>query len=121
MILYPAIDLKDGLVVRPLKGDLNATTVYSDDPGAAADHWANMGFGWLHVVDLNGAVAGHLVNASALTHILSAAKGRMQVQLGGGIRTLGQIEAWLKAGVSRVILGSIALRNPSLVKTAAQE
>ena len=120
MILYPAIDLKDGQVVRLLKGDLDAFTVYGDDPGQSAAHWADFGFPWLHVVDLNGAVTGHSVNAAAVASILATVKGKMQVQLGGGIRTLGQIEQWLNAGLSRVILGSIALRDPDLVKAAAK-
>jgi len=120
MILYPAIDLKDGQVVRLLKGDLDAVTVYGDDPGKAALHWAGLGFPWLHVVDLNGAVSGASVNGAAVDAILQATKGRMQVQLGGGIRTLAQIEAWLQKGMDRVILGSIALRDPDLVKEAAR-
>ena len=120
MILYPAIDLKDGQVVRLLKGDLDATTVYGDNPGETAAKWADLDFPWLHVVDLNGAVEGKPVNEAAVSSILQAVQGRMQVQLGGGIRTLEQIEAWLKTGLSRVILGSIALRDPALVKSAAK-
>ena len=120
MILYPAIDLKDGQVVRLLKGDLDATTVYGDKPGETAADWADLGFPWLHVVDLNGAVEGQPVNRAAVESILASVKDRMQVQLGGGIRTLAQIEAWLDAGLSRVILGSIAVKNPDLVKEAAK-
>ena len=120
MILYPAIDLKDGQVVRLLKGDLSATTVYGDNPGETAAGWADLGFSWLHVVDLNGAVEGQPVNRVAVESILTSVKGRMNVQLGGGIRTLAQIEAWLAAGLSRVILGSIAVNNPELVKAAAK-
>lgn len=120
MILYPAIDLKDGQVVRLLKGDLDAVTVYGQNPAQTAMRWADLGFPWLHVVDLNGAVAGHPVNADAVAQILAATKGRMQVQLGGGIRTLAQIEAWLEAGLARVILGSIAVADPPLVKAAAR-
>ncbi len=120
MIVYPAIDLKDGQVVRLLRGDLDATTVYGENPGETASGWADLGFPWLHVVDLNGAVEGRPVNAEAVASILSHVKGRMQVQLGGGIRTLAQVEAWLEAGLSRVILGSIALRDPALVKAAAK-
>ncbi len=120
MILYPAIDLKDGQVVRLLRGDLDAATVYSHDPGATAHGWADLGFAWLHVVDLNGAVAGQPVNAAAVRDILRRVGGRMQVQLGGGIRTLAQIETWLSAGLARVILGSVALRDPALVKQAAR-
>ena len=120
MILYPAIDLKDGQVVRLLKGDLNATTVYGDNPGETAAGWADLHFPWLHVVDLNGAVTGQPVNRAAVESILAAVKGRMHVQLGGGIRTLAQIETWLDAGLSRVILGSIAVKDPDLVRAAAR-
>ncbi len=119
MILYPAIDLKDGKVVRLFRGDLDKATVYSHDPGATALNWANLGFTWLHVVDLNGAVAGQPVNAAAVRDILRCVGGQMQVQLGGGIRTLAQIKTWLDAGLARVILGSAALWNPALVKQAA--
>lgn len=120
MILYPAIDLKDGQVVRLFKGDLDATTVYGDAPGETARHWADQGFSHLHVVDLNGAVAGSPVNRAAVADILAATKGRMQVQLGGGIRTLAQVDAWIEAGLDRLILGSVALKDPELVKTAAK-
>ena len=120
MILYPAIDLKDGQVVRLFKGDLDATTVYGDAPGETATHWADQGFSHLHVVDLNGAVAGTPVNKGAVQDILASTKGRMQVQLGGGIRTLAQVETWLEAGLDRLILGSVAVKDPELVKTAAK-
>ena len=120
MILYPAIDLKDGQVVRLLKGDLDHVTVYDDHPSLSALKWADAGFTYLHVVDLDGAVKGQPVNAEAVSSILTAVKGRMQVQLGGGIRTMQHVEQWLDAGLSRVILGSVALRHPELVKTAAK-
>ena len=120
MIVYPAVDLKDGQVVRLLRGDLSASTVYGDNPGETAKRWADLGFPWLHIVDLNGAVEGRPVNAGAIADIVAQVKGQMQLQLGGGIRTLAQVEAWLEAGISRVILGSIALRAPALVKAAAK-
>lgn len=120
MLLYPAIDLKDGKVVRLFKGDLDATTIYGDNPAQTARSWSDYGFPWLHVVDLNGAVAGQPVNASAVSEILEEVGRDMKVQLGGGIRSISQIEAWLSAGLSRVILGSIALSNPKLVKEAAR-
>jgi len=118
MIIYPAIDLKDGKCVRLHKGDMNASTVYSEDPAAQALEWARCGFSWLHVVDLNGAVDGKPVNAGAVRAILSATD--LPVQLGGGIRTLDQIQAWLHEGVSRVILGTAAVKNPELVKEAGR-
>ena len=120
MILYPAIDLKDGQVVRLLRGDLEQTTVYGDRPEQTAQGWADLGFPWLHVVDLNGAVVGRPVNAEAVRKIIHQVGGRMNVQLGGGIRTLAQIENWLDAGIARVILGSVSLSNPELVKSAAR-
>jgi len=116
MIIYPAIDLKDGQCVRLHKGDMAAATVYHDDPAAQALEWARHGFSWLHVVDLNGAVDGKPVNEGAVRAILSATD--LPVQLGGGIRTLAQIEGWLAEGVSRVILGTAAVKNPTLVQEA---
>lgn len=118
MILYPAIDLKDGQCVRVLRGDLNNVTVFSTDPGAQARAWADAGFSWLHVIDLSGSVAGEAVNTSAVKAILKSVS--IPVQLGGGIRSLGNIEAWIEGGVSRVILGTAAVRDPQLVKTAAR-
>lgn len=115
---YPAIDLKDGACVRLRRGDMEDATVYSDDPGAQARAWQEAGFSWLHVVDLNGAFAGKPVNASAVSAIL--ANVTIPVQLGGGIRDLEGIEAWLSAGISRVILGSAAAKNPSLVIAACR-
>lgn len=116
--LYPAIDLKDGACVRLLRGEMEAATVFNTDPGAQARAFHEMGFTHLHVVDLNGAFAGEPVNRAAVESILKSTS--TPVQLGGGIRTRAQIDAWLEAGISRVILGTIALRDPQLVKTAAR-
>ena len=118
MILYPAIDLKDGQCVRVLHGDLSTATVFNTDPAEQAEAWVAAGFDWLHVVDLNGSVQGKAVNATAVEAILHAVS--IPVQLGGGIRSLAGIEGWIEAGVSRVILGTAAVRNPDLVKTAAR-
>lgn len=116
MIIYPAIDLKDGQCVRLNRGNMDAATIYNDDPAAQAREWAEIGFSWLHVVDLNGAIDGKPVNTEAVRNILRAAD--LPVQLGGGIRTLQQIEDWLGEGISRVILGTVAVKNPNLVKEA---
>lgn len=116
MVIYPAIDLKDGKCVRLHKGAMNAATVYNDDPASQAHDWASAGFSWLHVVDLNGAIDGRPVNIEAVRAILNASD--LPVQLGGGIRSLSQIEAWLGEGVSRVILGTAAVKNPTLVREA---
>ncbi len=116
MILYPAIDLKDGKCVRLVKGDMARDTVYNDDPGAQAHEWATSGFNWVHVVDLNGAIDGKPVNNLAVRSILKSVD--IPVQLGGGIRTLEQIEHWLSEGISRVILGTVAVRDPDLVREA---
>lgn len=118
MILYPAIDLKDGVCVRLKLGDMNAATVYNADPAAQAQSFEAEGFKWLHVVDLNGAFEGASVNGKAVEAILKATKN--PVQLGGGIRTLAHIETWLEKGLSRVILGTIAVRDPQLVREACQ-
>jgi phosphoribosylformimino-5-aminoimidazole carboxamide ribotide isomerase len=118
MIIYPAIDLKGGQCVRLHKGDMDRSTVYNDNPAAQAVEWARAGFSWLHVVDLDGAVGGKPVNAGAVRAILSAAD--LPVQLGGGIRSLEQIEGWLAEGVSRVILGTAAVKNPALVREACR-
>ena len=117
MILYPAIDLKDGRCVRVVKGDFSTATVFNDDPADQAKIWAKAGFEWLHVVDLNGSAEGRAVNGAAVAAILNAVS--IPVQLGGGVRTLANIETWIEAGVSRVILGTAAVRDPDLVKTAA--
>ena len=116
LTLYPAIDLKDGQCVRLRRGAMDAATVYSDDPAAQATAWEKAGFEWLHVVDLNGAFAGRPVNAPAVRAILSAVS--IPVQLGGGIRDIAGVEAWLSAGVRRVILGSAAVKSPELVHGA---
>ena len=118
MILFPAIDLKEGQVVRLLYGDLDAVTVYGEDPGAQAKAFADIGFPWLHVVDLNGAVEGRPVNDAAVKSIRASFSGKMQ--LGGGIRTLENIKHWLDLGIDRVILGTIAARDPELVKEACR-
>lgn len=116
--LYPAIDLKDGKCVRLLRGEMDKATVFSDTPADQAARFEKAGFEWLHIVDLNGAFEGKPVNAAAVKSILAAVN--MPVQLGGGIRTMDTIGMWLDAGVSRVILGTIALKNPLLVKEACR-
>jgi phosphoribosylformimino-5-aminoimidazole carboxamide ribotide isomerase len=118
VILYPAIDLKDGQCVRVVHGDLATATVFNDDPAAQARAWVAAGFEWLHVVDLNGSTQGRAVNGGAVEAILNAVS--IPVQLGGGVRTLENIETWIEAGVSRVILGTVAVRDPELVKIAAR-
>jgi phosphoribosylformimino-5-aminoimidazole carboxamide ribotide isomerase len=118
MILFPAIDLKDGQCVRLEQGDMERATVFGADPAAQARAFADAGFEYLHVVDLNGAFAGRSVNGDAVAAILSAVK--IPVQLGGGIRDLAAIEGWLSRGVTRVILGTVAVSDPGLVREAAQ-
>lgn len=118
MILFPAIDLKDGKCVRLKHGDMATATIYNDDPSAQAKAFEEQGFEWLHVVDLNGAFKGQSVNSAAVGAILAATKN--PVQLGGGIRTLPQIEDWLDRGLTRVILGTVAVREPELVKEACK-
>jgi phosphoribosylformimino-5-aminoimidazole carboxamide ribotide isomerase len=118
VILFPAIDLKDGRCVRLLYGDMDRATVYGEDPAAQARDFERAGFRWLHLVDLNGAVEGRPVNAPAVEAILKAVS--LPVQLGGGIRDLTSIEAWLDKGVRRVILGTLALRDPDLVREACR-
>jgi phosphoribosylformimino-5-aminoimidazole carboxamide ribotide isomerase len=118
LTLYPAIDLKDGRCVRLRRGEMDQATVYADDPAAQAVAWRDAGFQWLHVVDLDGAFAGRPVNGEAVTKILAAVD--LPVQLGGGIRDMAGIETWLDAGVRRVILGSAAAKNPSLVLEACK-
>lgn len=117
MILYPAIDLKDGNCVRLLRGDMEAATVFGSDPGAQAKAFRDAGAEWLHLVDLNGAFAGKPVNGAAVEAILAAID--LPVQLGGGIRDMGTIEAWLDRGLARIILGTVAVENPALVREAA--
>jgi len=118
MNLYPAIDLKDGVCVRLLRGEMTTATSFNDDPADQALRFSAMGFEALHLVDLNGAFEGHSVNHNAVASILDVM--RAPVQLGGGIRDMDGIERWLDAGVSRVILGTAAVRDPALVKNAAR-
>ena len=117
MILYPAIDLKDGQCVRLLRGDMEAATVFGEDPAAQARAFAGAGCRWLHLVDLNGAFEGHPVNAAAVEAILASVG--VPVQLGGGIRDRATIDRWLDRGIARVILGTVAVRDPDLVRAAA--
>ena len=117
VILFPAIDLKDGTCVRLEQGDMARATVFHRDPAAQARAFAAQGFEYLHVVDLDGAFAGKPVNVAAVERILEAAT--MPVQVGGGIRELGTVEAWLEAGVARVIIGTAAVRDPAFVTKAA--
>jgi len=118
MILFPAIDLKDGRCVRLRQGDMNRATVFNDDPAAQAREFEQMGFQWLHLVDLNGAFEGRPVNSQAVNAILAAIS--LPVQLGGGIRDMATIEHWLQAGIRRVILGTVAVRDPQLVRAACR-
>jgi phosphoribosylformimino-5-aminoimidazole carboxamide ribotide isomerase len=118
MILFPAIDLKGGQCVRLLRGEMSAATVFNDDPAAQARDFAAAGFEYLHVVDLDGAFAGRSVNAAAVAAIAGATS--LPVQLGGGIRDAAAIAYWLDHGVTRVILGTVALRDPDLVKRACR-
>lgn len=118
MILFPAIDLKDGQCVRLKLGDMDQATIYNDSPSAQAKSFEEQGFDWLHVVDLNGAFAGESVNGDAVDEILAHTTN--PVQLGGGIRTLNHITNWLDKGLARVILGTVAVRDPDLVVTACQ-
>jgi phosphoribosylformimino-5-aminoimidazole carboxamide ribotide isomerase len=117
MILYPAIDLKDGQCVRLLRGDMAKATVFGEDPAAQARAFAAAGCAWLHLVDLNGAFAGAPVNGAAVEAILDAVG--VPCQLGGGIRDMATIEGWLQRGIARVILGTVAVENPALVRQAA--
>lgn len=117
LIIYPAIDLKDGQAVRLLHGDFDKMTVYAPDPAVQARQFTDAGCEWIHVVDLDGAVAGNAVNKEAVSGII---KSGAKIQLGGGIRDMAAIEGWLAAGVSRVILGTAALKDPELVKQAAK-
>jgi len=117
MRLYPAIDLKDGKCVRLLKGDMAAATIYNDDAAAQARQFETLGFNYIHVVDLNGAISGDSVNHDAVSNIVKAVK--VPVQLGGGIRNADAVKRWLDAGLERVILGTIALKYPGLVKEVA--
>ena len=118
MILFPAIDLKNGEAVRLQQGDMARATVFNRDPAAQAAQFAQQGFDYLHIVDLDGAFAGRPINAAAVDSILKAVK--IPVQLGGGIRDRATIEGWLNKGITRVIIGTAAVRNPALVKEAAR-
>ena len=120
MILYPAIDLKDGQCVRLLQGDMDEATVFNDSPAEQAREFWDAGCEWLHVVDLDGAFEGQPVNAGAVQAILKACPN-MKIQLGGGIRDLNTIEYWLTTGISRVILGTIAAEKPVIVQVAAEK
>ena len=119
MIIYPAIDLKDGACVRLLRGEMSQATVFNTEPADQARLFESQGFEWLHLVDLNGAFEGKPVNGKAVESILGAVT--IPVQLGGGIRDLKTIALWLEKGVSRVILGTVALREPELVREACRE
>ena len=119
MILFPAIDLKDGRCVRLKRGLMDQATVFNDDPAAQAREFQSAGFKWLHCVDLNGAFDGRSVNAAAIKAIRGAID--LPIQLGGGIRDMAAVEAWLAAGITRVILGTAALKNPAFVKEAARK
>jgi phosphoribosylformimino-5-aminoimidazole carboxamide ribotide isomerase len=119
VILYPAIDLKEGRCVRLLRGEMSAATVFNEDPAAQAKSFADAGCRWLHLVDLDGAFAGKPMNAASVEAIIKAV--RVPAQLGGGIRDLATIEAWLGKGIARVILGTAALTNPDLVKEGCRK
>ena len=118
MILFPAIDLKDGQAVRLLRGDMAAATVFNEAPARQAEAFAEAGFEWLHLVDLNGAIEGWPVNGDAVRAIRAAVD--LPIQLGGGLRDMSNIEMWLEAGIDRVILGTVAVKNPDLVHQACR-
>ena len=120
MILFPAIDLKEGACVRLVRGEMASATVFNADPAAQARAFAGLGFSWLHVVDLDGAFAGASVNGAAVRTIRKAVP-QIKIELGGGIRDRGAIDAWLDLGIDRVVLGTVALRNPDLVRQAAHD
>jgi phosphoribosylformimino-5-aminoimidazole carboxamide ribotide isomerase len=119
MILYPAIDLKAGACVRLVRGEMASATVFNYDPAAQARQFAEMGFAWLHVVDLDGAFAGRSVNGEAVRAICRAVD--LRIQLGGGIRDRAAVDQWLDLGIDRIVLGTIALRDPGLVRRAAAD
>jgi phosphoribosylformimino-5-aminoimidazole carboxamide ribotide isomerase len=121
LILFPAIDLKDGVCVRLVKGDMDRATVYNENPGEQARAFIDIGFSWVHVVDLDGAVAGSTRNEEAVDNILWCVGDRGKVQIGGGIRDRAAIDNWLEKGATRVILGTAALQNPELVREAARD
>ncbi len=117
MIFFPAIDLKDGVCVRLIKGDMNQATTFNDSPADQARQFASAGAQWIHVVDLNGAFAGAPVNEAAVKDIIAAG---IPVQLGGGIRSMATVDAWFSAGVARIVLGTAAVKNPDLVRKACR-
>jgi phosphoribosylformimino-5-aminoimidazole carboxamide ribotide isomerase len=119
MIIYPAIDLKQGEVVRLRQGDMDKATVYGSDPAAVAKDFEESGFEWIHVVDLDGAFAGQTINLPAVEAVIDCVK--IPVQLGGGIRDMAAVEGWIGRGISRIILGTAAVRDPDFVKRAAKE
>lgn len=119
MILFPAIDLKEGRCVRLLHGDMNQVTVFNDDPAAQAAEFATQGFTWLHMVDLDGAFAGRPMNAKAVEAVLARVPD-MAIQLGGGIRDMRTVEGWLGKGVRRIIIGTAAVKDPAFVREAAR-
>jgi phosphoribosylformimino-5-aminoimidazole carboxamide ribotide isomerase len=119
VILFPAIDLKDGKCVRLVRGEMASATVFNDDPAAQARQFAETGFEWLHLVDLNGAFVGHSINGEVVASIRRACD--LHIQLGGGIRDRAAIEHWFAIGIDRVVLGSAALRDPNLVRAAAAD
>lgn len=119
MIIFPAIDLKNGQCVRLFKGDMNQATVFNDNPAAQAKEFENLGFKFLHIVDLDGAIAGASANENSVREILKSVK--IPTQLGGGIRSIAAIEKWLSLGLSRVILGTVAAKNPALVIEACKK
>lgn len=119
LTLYPAIDLKEGSCVRLLHGEMDAATVYNEDPAAQASAFLDDGFSWIHIVDLDGAFAGKSQNGTAIEAIIKAAPG-MKLQLGGGIRSMATVERWLSLGVNRVILGTAAVKNPDFVREAGK-
>jgi phosphoribosylformimino-5-aminoimidazole carboxamide ribotide isomerase len=118
LILFPAIDLKEGRCVRLVQGDMEQATVFNDDPAAQAADFAAQGFSWLHIVDLDGAFAGKPMNAAAVEAILAQVK--LPLQLGGGIRDMKTVEGWLERGAARVIIGTAAVRDPAFVREAAR-
>jgi phosphoribosylformimino-5-aminoimidazole carboxamide ribotide isomerase len=119
VILFPAIDLKDGACVRLVQGDMASATVFNDDPAAQARRFGELGFSWLHVVDLNGAFAGRSVNGAAVEAIRAAVD--LQIQLGGGIRDRAAIDLWFALGIDRIVLGTAAVRDPHLVCSASKD
>lgn len=117
MILYPAIDLKGGRCVRLVQGDFDRATVYNEDPADQARSFVKAGFSWIHVVDLDGSLEGRAVNGAAVAAILNTVP--VPIQLGGGVRNMAAVDRWLEAGVSRLILGTAAVKDPEFVRTAA--